>query len=400
MNGSLAQNKTRNDIWQKAAIAGGLWASVEIIVGSFLHNLRIPFSGSILAFFGVMLMVSFSRLWPEKGLIWRAGLICALLKSVSPSAVILGPMTGIFAEALLLQLFVNLFGQNPLGYVMGGIFSLMSALFHKVISLLIMYGPDLFKIYLNLYYFAAKQVRIEQANPWTLITILLVAYLIFGTMAAILGYFIGKKPSGSIPPDELPDEDLILPVPDSSASPAGYHSVYMLLLHLLSIPVCLYLINKENLHPGLIVPLLYCILIVFLYSKYIRRLQKPFFWLQFIIILLLSFLFWSNPGTTPALSEWQGLWVGLQLNFRAIVVIFGFTALSVELKNPRIQEYLMKHGFKNIYWSLNLAFSILPVMMKYITRGRYFFLHPVSSLSMALNKADQWLQTIQNKSAE
>ncbi len=98
-------------IWLKAAVVGGLWASVEIIVGSFLHNLRIPLSGSILAFFGVVLLIAFYKNWPDKGLIWRAGLICALMKSISPSAVILGPMIGIFLEALLLQLSITVLGE-------------------------------------------------------------------------------------------------------------------------------------------------------------------------------------------------------------------------------------------------------------------------------------------------
>ena len=29
--------------WQKAAVIGSLWGSIEIILGSFLHNVNIPF---------------------------------------------------------------------------------------------------------------------------------------------------------------------------------------------------------------------------------------------------------------------------------------------------------------------------------------------------------------------
>ena len=39
-----------NDKWIKASVLAGLWAGVEIIAGSFLHNLRIPFSGTFLTF--------------------------------------------------------------------------------------------------------------------------------------------------------------------------------------------------------------------------------------------------------------------------------------------------------------------------------------------------------------
>ena len=91
---------------------GSLWASFEIIIGSFLHNLHIPFAGTILSFASVGLIIAFVQLWDNKGLVWNAGLIAALLKSISPSAVIIGPMVGIFSEALILEFFMFLFGRN------------------------------------------------------------------------------------------------------------------------------------------------------------------------------------------------------------------------------------------------------------------------------------------------
>jgi len=42
-NGTSLEGKPLPDIWLKAAMLGSLWASVEIILGSFLHNLHIPF---------------------------------------------------------------------------------------------------------------------------------------------------------------------------------------------------------------------------------------------------------------------------------------------------------------------------------------------------------------------
>ena len=85
-------------VWRRAAIYGSLWAASEIVVGSFLHNLRIPFAGSLLAAFGVLVMTAGHRAHPERGLIWRSAVVCALMKSISPSAVILGPMVGIAME--------------------------------------------------------------------------------------------------------------------------------------------------------------------------------------------------------------------------------------------------------------------------------------------------------------
>ena len=63
----------QTDAWLKAAALGGIWASFEIIAGSLLHNLHIPFSGTFMAFISVILMVSFLQVWDTRGFIWSAG---------------------------------------------------------------------------------------------------------------------------------------------------------------------------------------------------------------------------------------------------------------------------------------------------------------------------------------
>ncbi|NJK96017.1 MAG: hypothetical protein HC905_14875 [Bacteroidales bacterium] len=124
---------SNNEVWMKASVAGSLWAAFEIVIGSFLHNLHFPFTGMVMASIGVILLTSFSVMWKMKGIFWRAALVCALMKSISPSAVILGPMAGIMLEGLLMQLFVSVLGRNMIGYILGGIFALFSLLIHKSI---------------------------------------------------------------------------------------------------------------------------------------------------------------------------------------------------------------------------------------------------------------------------
>ena len=166
-------NNRQNDIWLKASVVGGLWASMEIIVGSFLHNTRLPFAGSILAFAGTILLIGFYQLWPQKGLIIRAGFITAIMKSVSPSAIILGPMTGIITEAALIELMLLIIGNNYPSVAVAGILSLSSALFHKIISVVILYGFDVIKVYVNVINFALKQFGIKEADPRQILIALL-----------------------------------------------------------------------------------------------------------------------------------------------------------------------------------------------------------------------------------
>ncbi len=107
----------KKNLWRKAAV-----------LGSFLHNAHIPFSGEFLTAIGIAILVSGHRLWPERGLLWRTGLVCAAMKSVSPSAVILGPMFAISAEGLLAEAGVGLLGGNAAGNFFSRFYSYISAL--------------------------------------------------------------------------------------------------------------------------------------------------------------------------------------------------------------------------------------------------------------------------------
>lgn len=105
----------------------------------------------------VCLLVAVYHLRPQPGLIMRAGLICALMKALSPSAIILGPMVAILMESLLLEGMIRLLGANPLGYMIGGTLAVSWSLAHKLASLFIIYGPHLVKLYVKLFQYAASK---------------------------------------------------------------------------------------------------------------------------------------------------------------------------------------------------------------------------------------------------
>lgn len=188
-----------NEVWMKASVAGSLWAAFEIVIGSFLHNLHFPFSGMVMASVGVILLISFSVLWKMKGIFWRAGVVCALMKSISPSAVILGPMAGIMVESLLLQLIVSLFGRNLLGYTLGGSLAILSLLIHKAISMVISYGFDFVIILDNMVSFVLKVLLIKNVDPILILYYYAAILAFIGLLAALTGCFLGLK-AGKIQP--------------------------------------------------------------------------------------------------------------------------------------------------------------------------------------------------------
>lgn len=387
-----------NSIWLKAAVAGGLWASFEIIVGSLLHNLHIPFSGTLLATFSVVLMISFLQIWNETGLIWRAGLICGLMKSLSPSAVILGPMTGIMMEAVFMDLLIYLVGRNMIGYILAGIAALLSTIVHKLASLFILYGDDLVTIYVNLFRFLQKQLGLQNTNPKDLIIGIIILYILVGAAAAMAGILLGKKALQK----QREGTSIAQPTdPFASAwqeaDPNQPFRILLLLLHIIMIPTLLLLINRFGLQWQALIPAgLYLIFLLFYYKRIIHRLKKPFFWIQLVLMTLLAGLFW-HPAEGSDLPMGNGFLVGLEMSLRAVLIVSAFSGLSVEIRNPRVTKFLLGLGFGRAYAALSLAFNSLPAMLDRSATLPSFLKRPFQAFSNMLMEAELWLECYQTQ---
>ncbi|MCX6320442.1 MAG: hypothetical protein NTX93_01360 [Bacteroidia bacterium] len=361
--------KPLNSIWLKASVVGSIWASIEIILGSFLHNLKIPFSGMILSFISVYILIAFLQVWKENGLIWRAGIICALMKSVSPSALILGPMIGIFTEAILIELFIFVFGKNLIGYLVGGAFAVLATLLHKLVNLLILYGFDFIKILSDLYLFAVKQIDLEQLNPTSLIIFITIIYIITGMTGAIAGYVTGLK---YLKTKNLSDDqsEIILHSKNQlfdQTTKQSYSLIY-LLINLFSIVAILFLMNSNFVIVTTISSFIYIGFCILNYKNSLRRLKKISFWISFIVITFAAAFLW-NGFSHGAFFSLDGLIIGLKMNARAIILVIGFASISVELKNPLIKSVLYHRGFANLYQSLSLAFSALPFFLSNLSKS-------------------------------
>ena len=382
-----------NNIWLKAAIAGGLWASFEIIVGSLLHNLHLPFSGSILATFSVILMISFLQVWNTNGLIWRAGIICGLMKSLSPSAVILGPMTGIMMEAVIMDLFIFLIGRNMIGYLLAGIGALLSTILHKLASLFILYGTDLVAIYVNLFEFLKKQIGLDDASPKDLIMGIILVYIFLGIIAALTGMFLGKhairtQGNASAPPQ--PIDPFVTSW--NNTDPNQPFRIELLFTHILMIPGLLFLINRYGLHLISLIPSgIYLLFLLIYYKRILGRLTKPLFWSQLILMTIMAGLFWHPPDGNQFKID-NGFLVGLEMSLRAVFIVSAFSALSVEIRNPRVTNSLMNLGFGKVYAAISLSFNSLPVMLDRSADLRSFIKNPLQSFTRMIYEAELWLQ--------
>jgi hypothetical protein len=388
MNERMVHSAVLDDRWLKAAVTGSLWASFEIIAGSFLHNLRVPFAGTILTALAVVFLIAIFQIWPQRGIILRAGIICALMKSISPSAVILGPMIGIFTEALLIEFAIFILGRNVPAYLLAGALAVLSTLIHKLVKLLILYGNNLVDVYINLVNYISSQVSIPGLSASSLIWFLVIVYSAIGFIAAATGFYIGKRSAshtGAV-------EEMELSGAEEQKNFEGKQSLVFLVGHLLVIPGMLYLLSGDLpvlIKTGFVG--LYLGLNIFRYRNVGRKLLKPGFWIQIGILMILAALFLEN-SASKEFSWKNGLLAGYLMLLRAILLITAFSKIGYELSNPVIRDFLIKNGFNKVYLSLRLAFSALPMMLDKTPRIGKMFRNPLLTFSSILTDANSWLE--------
>lgn len=142
---SPTQNK-RARFWAQAAAFGALWGGVEITLGAFIHTVRIPFSGALLAAFGTAILVAQRQVVPMRGLSLATGAVAALCKSMSPGGVILGPMLGILSEALAVELALLLAPRSSVSALLAGVLAASATVLHQLFSLWLYYGGGVLEL--------------------------------------------------------------------------------------------------------------------------------------------------------------------------------------------------------------------------------------------------------------
>lgn len=386
-----------NSRWLKAAVLGSIWASSEIVLGSFLHNLGVPFCGYLLTAIGICLLTAGHRLWPERGILWRAGLICAVMKAVSPSAVILGPMTAIFMEGLMLEGGTLLLGRNPAGYMLGGGLAMSWGLIQKILKLVIIYGADIYQLYVNLYAWMVKQFGLTGTDHWTPVLIVLALHLISGMAAAGAGFYVGSKVRrGAAPRPEIPERDNPAAAAPGAAVDRTF-SLKLLLLNLALLPVLMVILTKLPLAAAFAWSAVYMAFAIFFSGAALRKLKKPGFWLWFIVITLLAATLLDNLGKPGTGLSWNGIFIGLRMNLRAIVLMTGFSIIGAELRNPLIVDWLAKHGAGDFFATLEICFESLPFMIAALPPAKEILARPLDAVSRMIGQADFWLKDFQDK---
>jgi len=381
-----------SDKWIKASIIGTIWAAAEIVLGSFLHNLRVPFSGNLLTAIALVILISVSYKWRERGLFWRAGVICALMKTMSPSAIIFGPMIAIIMESLFLEASVRLFGRTYLGFIVGSMLAMSWNLFQKVFNMIIFYGGKLVDIYASITDYASRQLNLRFDAFWAPLVLVLSVYALFGVATAIVGIITGRRLVSMQPAEVSPEPAVVRSSPEREEQPFNY-SLAWLAADILLIAGLLVIVSFTKWYwwVAAVVPVI--TVLALRYKRAMRQLSKPGFWVTFVIITMLSALAFSalQPGENNVA---EAILIGIQMNFRAVIIIVGFSALGTELYNPKIRSLFSRSHFRQLPLALELAAASLPSMIADMPDFRSAVKNPVSILNRMISRVEKRLAEV------
>lgn len=175
------------------AVFGALWGLLEITLGTTLKGLRIPFTGLLMASLASMIFMSGRYLVRQRGAILMMGGVAALLKLFSIGGFMLGPFWAILFEALLGEAVFCILGVNRISVVMAGILILVYTTVHPFITQGILYGANIYRIYLDMLEKFANVLHISEMNFLLVGVLYLITISILGTIAGLTGYSIGRE---------------------------------------------------------------------------------------------------------------------------------------------------------------------------------------------------------------
>jgi len=354
--GGAEEAATAADRWRRAAVVGALWAASEIVLGSFLHNLRVPLRGHLLTMVAVALLAATRRSWPLPGIAWRAGLVAAVMKSVSPSAVLLGPMIAITLEGLLFEAGARIGRRGALACAVGGALAMTWTFVHQVGSLLIAFGPDLVEVYRRLVA-EMPQIAAMPLGGWTPVVAVLALELAAGAGAALLGWRAAAHDGGAPTPRSVPTIASVPRVTPWTGPPSP--SLPVLIVLVAALPAGLLALGRLPLAGAAAVALAAVGLLAWRDRRALRRLARPSLWLAiFAVSAAAAVAFAALPGGRISLGA--GLEAAARLTLRALFVVSVFSGIGRELAHPAVRRLATRLGSGPLMDAVEAAFATLP----------------------------------------
>lgn len=166
-------------------VFGVLWGVVETILGSYLHLFRVPFTGSVLAAIGAVIMCTERLYTPVFGATLTTGVIAAALKCFSVGTVRLSPAIAIGVEALVAEIILSALGPGRLALFLASLACCLEGMPHVVIAQWLTYGQGIIPAYLKIIGTFQSSLKLGENLWWQALLVWAAVHVAIGIAAGL-----------------------------------------------------------------------------------------------------------------------------------------------------------------------------------------------------------------------
>ena len=178
------------------AVFGALWGASEISLGAVMHSLNIPMSGMILGGIGLCIAMIGRVFVSRKGSTLFIGVVAMIMKLFSIGSVVIGPMIGIFMEAMLAEVMLTAWRKTSrLSFMLAGIAGILWTLIQPFFTGLLLFGRNLVDIWLGIIKEGTSLFGLESVEGGILMLVLaflILSRVVVGILAGWIAWDVGK----------------------------------------------------------------------------------------------------------------------------------------------------------------------------------------------------------------
>ncbi len=175
------------------ATFGAVWGLMEITLGVTIKGLRIPMGGALLTAISAIIFLTGRYFIRRRGAILMMGMMAAILKIFSVGTVIIGPFMAILIEALIAEILISFLGIHRISYVLTSILLSLYTLIHPFIAQGVIFGDNIYKIYLEMFEKMAEFLQTETISLLWIVLSYVLLHVMLGAFAGWMAFSLPKK---------------------------------------------------------------------------------------------------------------------------------------------------------------------------------------------------------------
>jgi len=191
--------------WVFVGLFGALWGASEMTLGSTLHLIFPPLAdtflvGLIMACIGCLIALCGRLFVAHRGSILLIGVITSILKAFSLGGVKVGPIIGIMAESLLMELGLLLLPSASYpAFALAGLLAVSWNFFHRFLLMGLFYGAGFFEIATRIARDGSRLFGIPEKFFLLLLGLLLFIRMAAGAATGLIARSIGDQIQRRLP---------------------------------------------------------------------------------------------------------------------------------------------------------------------------------------------------------